>query len=318
MCGFGFFSRRGRQRRLARDAHWKDLMLMRLRWLASHSLSGLHAAAALVRGEELVDSQLAEALAGPAAELQQEIVAANLPADRFWRMACALATTFDNNRQLAKMAAYRTLGHASPNELSVRIGGRISDVEAALLRVKPQVVEELALRRGPLREQWEARGPGLLSRIFALTDPKLMVDAADIVLVLPALGGGGEAQLQNNSVRIEAVLTHPHPQLPETVRLGWMLSQLHLDLPHFSEAMQIDRLPHVAALAMLPATLAAAEQVELASFNDETVRLAIDAWQVRTLGAADPVDVVMRWWEAYAEARPPFEVAFKALDEMLE
>lgn len=293
-------------------------MSMRLRWLASHSLSGLHAAAAIARGQQLVDAPLAAALGEPARAMQEEIIACGLPEARFWRMACALATTFDNNRQLAKMAAYRTLGQASPNEVSERLGGRISDVEAALLRIKPQVVEELAMRRGPLREQWEARGPGLLSRVFALTETRLMVDAADIVLVLPALGGGGEAQLQNNSVRIEAVLTNPHAQLPETIRLGWMLAQLHLDLPHFAEEMHVDRLPHVAGLAMIPAILAASEQVELAAFNDDMVRLAIDAWQVETLGVSDPVDVLMRWWEAYEEARPPFEVAFKALDEMLE
>jgi hypothetical protein len=292
-------------------------MSMRIRWLASHSLSGLHAAAAIARGQTVVDTQLAEALTEPAQALHQEVLAFGLPPDRFWRMACALATTFDNNRQLAKMAAYRTLGQASPNELSERIGGRISDLEAALLRIKPNVVEELALRRGPLREHWEARGPGLLSRVFALTETRLMVDAADIVLVLPALGGAGEAQLQNNSVRIEAVLTNPEPRLPETVRLGWMLSQLHLDLPYISEGMPHDRLPHVASLAMVPAILAAAEQVELAPFNDDMVRLALEVWRVDTLNNSDPVDTLMRWWEAYAEARPPFEVAFKALDEMV-
>lgn len=293
-------------------------MSIRLRWLASHSLSGLHAASALAHGQPLVDEQLATALAGPAAALQEEILAAGLPEARYWRMMCALATTFDNNRQLAKMAAYRTLGHATPNELSERLGGRISDVEAALLRVRPSVVEELSLRRGPLHEQWEAYGPGVLSSVFGATDPRLMVDAADVVLVLPAIGGGGEAQLQNNSVRIEAVLTNPHAKLPETLRLAWMLSQLHLDLPIFSEGIHPDRLPQVAAYAMVPAVLAAAEYVDVIQLTDDSVRMAIDAWQVDPPPEVDPVDVVLRWWEAYVEARPPFETAFKALDRMLQ
>lgn len=293
-------------------------MSIRLRWLASHSLSGLHAAAALAHDQTLVDAELADALAGPAAEMQEEILSAGLPEERYWRMLCALATTFDNNRQLAKMAAYRTLGRASPNELSERIGGRISDIEAALLRVRPNVVEELSLRRGPLHEQWEAYGPGVLSSVFGATDPRLMVDAADVVLVLPALGGGGEAQLQNNSVRIEAVLTNPHPQLPETLRLAWMLSQLHLDLPIFAEEINPDRLPHVAALAMVPAVLAAAEFLDVIQLNDDSVRMAIDAWRVDAPLDVDPIDTVLRWWEAYIEARPPFETAFKALDRMLQ
>lgn len=293
-------------------------MSIRLRWLASHSLSGLHAAEALAHGRVLVDQQLNDALAAPAAEMQEEIERFELPEARFWRMVCSLATTFDNNRQLAKMAAYRTLGRATPNELSERLGGRISDIEAALLRVRPQVVEELSLRRGPLHEQWEAYGPGVLASVFGATDPRLMVDAADVVLVLPALGGAGQAQLQNNSVRIEAVLANPHPKLPETLRLAWMLSQLHLDLPVFAEEIHPDRLPHVAAFAMVPAVLAAAEFVDVIQLTDDSVRSAIDAWHIEAPQDVDPVDTVLRWWEAYVEARPPFETAFKALDRMLQ
>jgi hypothetical protein len=292
--------------------------MTRLRWLVSQSASSLHAAAAIVRGQTLVDAEVAAALAEPAAELQREMQIFELPESRFWRMLCSLATTFDNNRQLAKMAAYRTLGHASPAQLSERIGGRISDLEAALRRLRPDLLSELQLRAKPLREQWEARGPGMLRQLIQSTEERLMVDHADVVLVVPVLGGGGEAQLQNNSVRIEAVLANPHPQLPETVRLAWMLAQLHLDLPMFAEELPAERVAWLAALAMIPPTLAAAQHVELAEFNDQMVQFAIDAWQVPTSLGVETVDVLMRWWEAYVESRPPFEVAFKALDEMLE
>jgi hypothetical protein len=157
-----------------------------------------------------------------------------------------------------------------------------------------------------------------LKRLFELTDGRLAADAADIVLVLPVLGGSGEAQLQNNSVRIEAVLANPHGQLPEVVRLGWMLGQLHLDLPLLSEGIQLDRLPHVAALAMIPPALAAAEHVELARLDEDTLALALDAWQVEIPSTLDPLDILSRWWGAFDEAHPPFEVAFQALDRMLK
>ena len=292
-------------------------MPLRLRWLASHSASALHAALAIAREQTLVDAELAAALTPATNELRREMAMAGLPVARFWRMLCALATTFDNNRQLAKMALYRTIGQASPQEVSERLGGRLSDLEAALLRYKPNIVEELSLRGRPLREQWEARGPGMLRQIFASTDARLEVDVADVVLVLPALGGGGEAQLHNNSVRMEAVLANPHAQLPETVRLAWMLSQLHLDLPFLSEGIPLDRLPMLAALAMIPPALAAAQYVELVQMNDDLVRFAIDAWRVPVPPSIDPVDVVMRWWDAYELSRPPLEVAFRALDEMV-
>ncbi len=292
-------------------------MPLRLRWLPSHSASALHAALAIAREQTLVDAELAAVLTQPTNELRQEMASAGLPVARYWRMLCSLATTFDNNRQLAKMALYRTLGHASAQELSERLGGRISDLEAALLRYKPDIVDELSLRGRPLREQWEARGPGMLHEIFTATDARLEVDVADVVLVLPALGGGGEAQLHNNSVRMEAVLTNPHPQLPETVRLAWMLSQLHLDLPFITEGIAPERLPMLAALAMIPPALSAAQQVDLVKMNDDLVRFAIDAWRVPVPPTIDAVDVVMRWWDAYELSRPPLEVAFRALDEMV-
>ena len=291
---------------------------MRLRWLASQSTSALHAAAALARGQVFVDGELAEAMGPAVAALRSDLAAAQIPEARFWRMACALATTFDNNRQLAKMALYRTVGNTTASTAAEQIGGRISDVEAVLRQHNPAVLEELEYRSKPLREHWEARGPGMLRKLFETTDPRLAVDGADIVLVLPVLGGGGEAQLQNNSVRIEAVLANPHATLPEVARLGWMLGQLHLDLPIFGEEIALDRLPLVAALAMIPPALAAAQHVELTTFDDQTVKLAIEAWQVEVPAAIDAVDVVMRWWEAFDQARPPFEVAFKALDRMLQ
>ena len=132
------------------------------------------------------------------------------------------------------------------------------------------MAEELELRTGPLRLQWEARGPGMLRTIGELTEPELIVPSADVILVYPALGGGGDAQLPNNTVRIEAVLANQVTELPETVRLGWMLAQLHLDVPMYGENVHIDRLPHVARFAMLVPALQAAEEVELVQLHSRT------------------------------------------------
>lgn len=292
-------------------------MSMRLRWIVSQSASSLHIGAALARGQRLVDHELQARVAEPASELQREIHALELPTARFWRMLCALSTTFSDPRQLAKMAMYRTLGRATLGDAAERLGQRITALEAALENYQPDLAAELRLRGGPLREQWEARGPGLLRKLFAATDKRLEVDAADVVLVLPVLGGGGEAQLQNNSVRLEAVLANPHAQLPEVVRLAWMLAQLHFDLPVFAQDIAPDRLPQLAALAMLPPALEAAEYVELVTFNDDLVRFAIEAWRIEVPSSIDPIDKLLRWWEAFDLARPPLEVAFKELDDML-
>jgi hypothetical protein len=138
-----------------------------------------------------------------------------------------------------------------------------------------------------------------------------------VFLVQPVLGGGGEAHLCYNSLRIEAVLANPHPELPEVIRLGWMLGQLNLDLPIYSDAVHSERLPQVARMAMLPVTLKAAEHVELARCDRNTVEFALDAWRIATPLGIDAVNVVWTWWETYLETRPPWHVAMTALDRML-
>ena len=100
-------------------------------------------------------------------------------------------------------------------------------------RAFPNLLDDLSLRLLPLREQWEVHGPLLLQNMARWTDPRVVVAEARIVLVHPALGGGGAAHIPFNNVHIEAVLTNPVPELPENLRLVWLLAQLSLDLPAF-------------------------------------------------------------------------------------
>ena len=106
------------------------------------------------------------------------------------------------------------------------------------------------------------------------------------------------AHLAYNNVLIEAVLTNPIPQLPETLRLA-CCSQLNLDLPVFSETIHGKRLPHVAELAMIPVTLQAAEELEFLTLTSEAIDLALNCWNVVTPPDTDRVDILWRWWGTY-------------------
>ena len=81
---------------------------------------------------------------------------------------------------------------------------------------------ETHLRMRPLREQWEARGPGLLKyagqQLPWLTWPSHPV----IHLVAPQQGGGGRV-VTESEIEFETMLFHPHPALPEIARLAWLL-----------------------------------------------------------------------------------------------
>jgi len=292
-------------------------MTTQLAWKALPLVSHLHAAEAVARQRQLADERLAAALAEPAALLAGEIRIAHLPAGRFWRHLIPLAATLDSRRQLVETAVVKVAGRDSRTEPAVvPITAALAAVETAAGAALPKFAEEIALRERPLREQWEARGPGLLTQIGWLTDPALLPESCPVLLVHPTLGGGGAAHLSYNSVRIEAVLANPIPELPEVVRLAWLIAQLQLDLPMWSEALHAERLPHVAQYAMLPATLAAAESVELARLTPETLRLAVDSWNLSVPKGVDASTLIFDWWQTYIADRPPFRVALAALDQM--
>lgn len=289
-----------------------------LRWLASFSASCLHAANAVARGRSLTDPRLGAAVVEPARVLMEAIGDLPVPAPRFWRQLLALAHQIENNRELAAVSLQKTLGRKPiVDSLAPRLAATIAELENAVRQAVPGIVDELEMRSRPLRELWEARGPGLLLGVGRRTDPRLPPEHAEVVLVLPALGGGGEAHLVNNSVRIEAVLTNTVPQLPEVVRLGWLLAQVNCDLPEFSESISPDRLPFLSALALIPPVLTVAQDVELGECNPQTVSAAISAWLPDPITDRAVSENLLVWWQTYKESRPEWRTALGALDKML-
>lgn len=297
-------------------------MSIDLTWTASFSASCLHVADALLRGRTLADQTLQTALDQPSQALAAEIDALGLPREGTLAQLTEFSAELDNNRQLAKRAIVKTVGNSRASSGAVeRLAGRIAELENAFRAARPGAADELAVRGEPLRQQWEARGPGLLSAVGRLTEENLIVSVARVVLVQPALGGAGAAQLRTNSVRLEAVLTHPDPQLPETLRLGWLLSQLNQDLPIYSDTIRPERLPHLARLAMLPPVLASSELVEWAQLDAPTLRRALVRWYLAEESDRNKLDTLtatlLDWWSIYTSSSPRWTVALAALDEMI-
>ncbi len=288
-------------------------MPLELRWKASLSATCLHAAACKHAGIAAADPLMA-ATDEPAAALVREIQDALWPVDDVLAMLAALSAEFENNRELVRRALARLRIDALDASVG-RVAGAIADVEAALRRVRPEIVEELAVRGGPLKEQWEARGPGLLIEAARLTDAAVVPEAAEVVLVAPYAGGHGVAHPPQNRVTFEAVLVNPRPELPETVRLGWLLCQLNSDLPRFAEALPAGRSAAAFRVAMLAPALAAAEAVELARCDEAAIEGALDAWRLEP--PAESASMVWQWWNTWLDSGDKWPVAVAALEQML-
>lgn len=294
-------------------------MSIELRWIGGVSVSCLHAACAVAEGRKLVDPVLEEALAGPVKEL---LAATGVAGERKSQLLVQLAANaggIENNNQLAEVALVKTLGRGQASESAIQqLAHAIANVENALLRTRPGLVDELLMRGEPLRQQWEARGPGLWRYIGLRTEPTLLVERADVFLVLPVLGGGGTAHWQYNSIRIEAVLANSFYELPEVLRLAWLLSQSQLDLPVYAETVSPAKWQLIAPLITIPSVLSAAEEVELARYDARTLALAVEQWTGATPEvAATQAKGLDSWWQTYQAARPHFPVAFAALAELI-
>jgi hypothetical protein len=290
-------------------------MPIETRWLASAPASCWHAAQAIASGATLVDRATADALTGDVCALAGELELLGLGQAAFFEHAVPLAAQFDVPGEWAKAVLARLVGASPTPEAITRLARRYVALMSAFSRTNPQVLDQLELRVAPLMGQWEARGPGLMATVARLTELDLIVERADVIAVHPVLGGGGVAHWLNNSVRIEAVLANPIAELPEVLRLGWLLSQLHIDLPKYDGNLHRDRRAELWRLAMIPSLVAAGQEVELARMSPATIATAVAAWTDDRL--ASTPETLLNWWDTYQESSPSWPAALAALDRLL-
>ena len=289
-------------------------MAVELRWIASSAASCFHAASALAGGIMPVQPELFVAFREPVDRLSNAIEKLGVPAGEFFDRLVPLAASYDDNRRLAEAVLSKVGRDSAATQAVGEFAGLFSDLKRAQATSQPKLLDELELRAGPLREQWEGRGPGLLAGIQRSTEPELLVERADVLVVYPLAGGGGSAHLAHNAVSIEAVLANPWPQLPEVVRLAWLLAQLNLDLPRYTETLKDRR--RVAALAMIRPTLSAAKDVELVLDDPTAVQLALRAW-LPTGDEAAVAECLDVWWKTWLQTRENWPAALAALEQML-
>ncbi len=310
---------------------------MELRWIASRSAAGLYAAGAIWQGHTLLDTRLQEAIAKPARRLREAIVAMGFDADDVMRHLIPNAARVERNSQMIELTL-RKLPFFRPSmvESTSLLAGCVAEIETAIDRMDPKFADKLLDQGKPLHDNWEIRGKALSHRAAQLTDSMLLVPNAEVILV-PQTTGAGSAYLDYNSVSIEPTDADPldagpmdadsDAKLPAVVRLAWLLSQLNIDLPMFSETIPKPLLPTIAGLAMLPPSLAAAvERGLIKATPSEPCPLplgrAIAQWDIQGPENQDgaPVDlaeVTAIWWKTYTEASIPWNAALSALFAML-
>jgi hypothetical protein len=297
---------------------------MQVNWLPSASTSALHTAEACFRfPTRITDPEVLGAFHGYSKRLGDWIsVIVPQDTERFWDDLIGLGASIASNHELATVVLRKRVGATFAEPQTHQLCGFITDIEAAFSQTFPKYMEQLSLRMRPLQEQWLGFGNGMMAHLGRVTEKQLLVEECRVVGVQPVLGGYGKSHLDQNLVRIEAVLTNPMAELPEVVRLAWLISQLQMDLPRYQDALGAKLSRRLAPIAMLAPSLAAAEVLELGRCDEATTALAIEQWQIPLPNDWDLhtqfAPALMDWWETYLQTRPPWSTAMRALAKMLE
>jgi hypothetical protein len=289
-----------------------------INWLPGVTAGCFYTAELLLRDRPPADPALAAALAGPARRLQKALEEEWVPPVTFWHHLVPLAAGIGCAHELAEVVLVKTLGRSGSESRLGRFSGLLHELKLAYLQALPGLEETLGRAIEDLRPRWDRQGVAVLTGVANATEPGVLVEEATVAVVHPALAGGGAACLPYRDACFEAVPADPVAELPEVVRLAWLLGQLHMGLPRYAEAVQHTPPATVAALAMVPAALAGAELPELARCDPPTIALAVQEWLRPAAGdVATWAEVVVEWWDVYRTMRPTWATALQALDELL-
>ena len=288
---------------------------MELRWLANVSLNCCHAAAALLRGETLADARLHESQAAAADALRVWLESAAVPWEPFLEHLVPLAAGIEDNRQLAEVV----LRKAAPNRAAERdaLARVLTQIERSVQAALPELLEESAAAGEMLQDRWYREARHIPAIAMQATEPMLFAPRADVLPCLPLVGSGGAAHVLFNSVRIEAPPSDPRPEVPETLRLAWLLSQLNLELPRYQETLLGCSAPAAGPCALLPLVLSAAETSRLIDCSRAVIPAAVELWLPEVPDVDELSDTLWRWWQTYTTSDSPWPVAVAALERLL-
>lgn len=269
-------------------------------WSYSPLVSALHAAELCSRRLNWVASPI-KALVEPSAQAVASCVGQLVPkVDTFWEHVSALCLDEPDLRSATSQACHLA-GMAAAEQPLEELVTAVRQLCDAFVAAVPDLEGQLRLRSRPLRELWEARGPGLISYLMQLLKLPSPAGAIRAAFVYPVHGGWGVAHPKYCSLRFEAVLTNPAARLPETVRLAWLVGQLLVSRCLPPSWLDQPGRRQLFPLALVPPVLQAATHVEWLETDRQLIQEAVSLWCAQPL-TEQQADALWHWWTNYQDS----------------
>ncbi len=288
---------------------------MNIRWLTKPDASALYAARTLVETGKLTDPKVASRIGAWAEQMRAAVADIPLPPSLVWeQLIGASGETCVSQPHLDRTARLTGYAALSDRDLFRELTKTSLTLVLHYVQGAGKVPQELWLRSGPLRQHFEARGPGLLHALVRQLGRARDPEYVDVILVLPARGGGGFALPWTDVVVLEAMLANPLDDLPEVVRFCWLLAQLNFPVPEGREGpAEVTERARLASVALIPPVLEAAEYVELARYHEAAIARALEAWHVAPASPATLAGQLAAWWKECRESSLDWQQAWNTL-----
>lgn len=280
------------------------------------------------------------------------LISSAVDENRFWEQLSdelvSSASDAPLTPALCEVALLRS-GHSQlqSDQTAAAIHRSLDSCRRLLVNDQPRLADQLRLRYAPLKQAYEAYGPGLLqsigNQIWNGSAPKSWWPGRVTVHAVHPLqaGAAGRSSCQG-SVWIEAVLTDISPSVPEWLRLAYQLTQMAIDThtrTHVSgggegkpagEARSTTELPW--SLGIIPLIFDRAAEAGMIAANPLPIAAAIEVgWasddsvvtHLMTRGASadgnggDLAGVLDRWWCDVGRTSQTFPIALKNLSARL-
>jgi hypothetical protein len=288
-----------------------------IRWITQPELSVAHAAYIVATGAPCVDPKTEALMIEAVTAINTRLISSSLDVREFWQ---TYRSQMAMNREGSKACSAALLA-AGCSEFQLEqtakaITSRLSEGRMEFHRRFPKLGEQLELRGRPLKERWDTVGAGLLvdvqRQVWGDSPPDRWWPAkTEGLLVQPMRGGDGGCEPSAARIWVEAMLTDADPQVPEVLRVAWLITCLAID-NHLAAASPM--LIQAWSLAAVPLVLTAGRQLEVIRGDTLPVQSATQLWQLGGEMVGDKVDF---WWHENRSSQSPLPVAVKELEHLL-
>lgn len=267
-------------------------LALTLRWIAGGQLPV---------GIREIPAAMSEAIS----DLHTRLIASSVDVADFWdSWSDAIVAGDESNVAISEAMSHAGGTFLQSDSTTGGIARRVRELWVSTQSMYPKLGQQLPLRTGPIRSQWDTYGPGILKNIerqIWKSDPPSdwWPTQINVRMVHPIRGGGGDICGDGRSFWIEAMLTDSDPAIPEVLRMAWLACRVAIDT-HLRSRSGVVELRRGWSWASVPLVLTAAAEIGVTP-QPISIGSAMQHWKFSDPAIARRVET---WWNDRDESVP--------------